>query len=424
MKRERGQAVVFMAIALVGLLGFSALALDGGLLFTERRRAQNVADNAALAGALKAAQTPDTPPGAADAAGVADALAIAASNGYTNDGLSNTVVVSKPPSAGTYAGDDEYIEVTITQTVQTSFVHFVWPGPVSLTVRAVAKSLPSTYAPIVAGQALVALNSSECSALWFTGSYATTINGGGAFSNSSCAGSAGRRGGSGSVSVSGGGINIVGGWEDDGGSGSVSPAPTTGVAPLDPLPSVPPPPCSSLPDRGSYHLSNGVEGIDPGRYSRITTQPGSTLYLNPGLYCLTGDFEPRGGLIGYGVVFYLQDGGFHTNASAQNSLSAPTAGSCAATTPEVCDYVGMLIFFDPGNSNPADLNGNGSTGFAGTIFAPSSLCTINGVSGNIGLSSQIMCGTVKVSGNATVSISYNPGDNFQVRKPPDIQLTE
>jgi hypothetical protein len=50
-KNERGQAVVLLALAMIGLLAFLALAIDGGNTLTERRRAQNASDAGALAGA-------------------------------------------------------------------------------------------------------------------------------------------------------------------------------------------------------------------------------------------------------------------------------------------------------------------------------------------------------------------------------------
>jgi Flp pilus assembly protein TadG len=50
-ENERGQAIVIMAFALIALLAFAALAIDGGNAYVERRRSQNGADAAALAGA-------------------------------------------------------------------------------------------------------------------------------------------------------------------------------------------------------------------------------------------------------------------------------------------------------------------------------------------------------------------------------------
>jgi hypothetical protein len=49
-RSERGQTLVIVAVAMVGLLALAGLAIDGGNLFMQRRQAQNAADAAALAG--------------------------------------------------------------------------------------------------------------------------------------------------------------------------------------------------------------------------------------------------------------------------------------------------------------------------------------------------------------------------------------
>ncbi|MFN3929765.1 MAG: pilus assembly protein TadG-related protein, partial [Thermoflexus sp.] len=49
--RSRGQVLVLIAIAFVGLLALTALALDGSNAYGQRRRAQNGADAGALTGA-------------------------------------------------------------------------------------------------------------------------------------------------------------------------------------------------------------------------------------------------------------------------------------------------------------------------------------------------------------------------------------
>ncbi len=48
---ERGQTLVVVALLMVGLLAATGLAIDGGTVFLERRRVQNAADAAAMAGA-------------------------------------------------------------------------------------------------------------------------------------------------------------------------------------------------------------------------------------------------------------------------------------------------------------------------------------------------------------------------------------
>ncbi|MGH2524820.1 MAG: pilus assembly protein TadG-related protein, partial [Anaerolineales bacterium] len=51
--QERGQAMVLLVLAMVGILGFAAVALDGGNIYTEQRRAQSAADSAVLAAAYR-----------------------------------------------------------------------------------------------------------------------------------------------------------------------------------------------------------------------------------------------------------------------------------------------------------------------------------------------------------------------------------
>ena len=51
-RHERGQVLVIAVLALVGLIGITGLAIDGSAAYTDRRRAQNAADSAALAAAL------------------------------------------------------------------------------------------------------------------------------------------------------------------------------------------------------------------------------------------------------------------------------------------------------------------------------------------------------------------------------------
>ncbi|MBI3536825.1 MAG: Tad domain-containing protein, partial [Chloroflexi bacterium] len=54
-QREQGQAIVIIALALVGLIAFAGLVFDGGNAYLQRRRMQNAADAGAFAGARKLA---------------------------------------------------------------------------------------------------------------------------------------------------------------------------------------------------------------------------------------------------------------------------------------------------------------------------------------------------------------------------------
>src|SRR5687767_324529 len=94
---ERGQAIVLLALALVGLLGFAAVALDGGNIYTEQRRAQSAADNAALAAAFQYMSVITNTATLSNTA-----LANANVNGYDNNGTSNKVTFHRPPLNGAY----------------------------------------------------------------------------------------------------------------------------------------------------------------------------------------------------------------------------------------------------------------------------------------------------------------------------------
>ena len=91
-KTERGQALILVVLAIVGLAGMVGLVVDGGNALLDRRKAQNAADSAALAAALSRTQIGQNPQ--------ATALASAAQNGYNNNGSSNVVQFYNPPASG------------------------------------------------------------------------------------------------------------------------------------------------------------------------------------------------------------------------------------------------------------------------------------------------------------------------------------
>src|SRR5512145_2148684 len=86
--QERGQALVIIALAAVGLFGFSALAIDGSRVYSDRRHAQNAADAAALSAALARIRGPLT-------SNYVNAAELrAADNGYVVDGPRTDVEVN------------------------------------------------------------------------------------------------------------------------------------------------------------------------------------------------------------------------------------------------------------------------------------------------------------------------------------------
>jgi len=429
---ESGQVFVILILVLGGLIGFTALAIDGGMVYSERRRAQNAADSGALAAALAKTQSQNLH---------SAALNRATSNGYeTSWGPCNpagvdctlgtgpqwTVEVTNPPRVGDFAGHPEYIRVVIRTEVETSFAHMFFKEGLETTVEAVSRVWPPQN--IVPGYALYGATPTECKGLWFAGTGDTFINGGSVFSNSnadsvSC--ESGVMDGTGAVTVGPApeNIQVVGGF-DLGGSGAVSPLPVVEGAPQDDLRPIPAPDCSALPDYGSELINAGQsKTLDPGRYSSISFKAGASVTLNPGMYCIYGTkgFTGTGGSItGTGVMIYMQDGGFDLGGNSLVALAAED-DSDVLVDPSDNDWMGMLVYTDPSNTNAVKLTGSTGTTYTGTIYAASADCTINGTGDNIGLlSTQIICNTVKITGTAQVNIDYSQSQAYNL--PPAIDL--
>src|ERR1044071_4318516 len=85
---QRGQALVMIALAAIGLFAFAALAIDGSAIFSDRRHAQNAADTGVLQAALTKVRGGDW-----ETAG----LDRAESNGYNDNGITNDVLFYNPP---------------------------------------------------------------------------------------------------------------------------------------------------------------------------------------------------------------------------------------------------------------------------------------------------------------------------------------
>lgn len=150
---ERGQALVIIALMVIGLFGIVALAIDGSAKFSDRRHAQNAADTATMAAALERAtalrdgvsnNSPTTgspttcpPPAGVLPSPVCVALLTAGlnradSNGYDNNLVTNEVDIHNPPVSGIYSdctstlfNCNNYIQVNITSHVTTYFARVI-----------------------------------------------------------------------------------------------------------------------------------------------------------------------------------------------------------------------------------------------------------------------------------------------------------
>lgn len=139
-RTERGQAIVIIAVAIFVLTGIAALAVDGGLYYADRRKAQNAADSAVLAASLARLRGEDF---------VSAALLNAEKNGYRNDGERSEVLVAAPPASGPYEGDREYVQVTVVSRHKTYFGAVVGIRELLNSAQAVSRAVPPKFGPIL-----------------------------------------------------------------------------------------------------------------------------------------------------------------------------------------------------------------------------------------------------------------------------------
>jgi hypothetical protein len=409
---ERGQALILIVFAIVGLVGLTGLAVDGGLAYSDRRNAQNAADTAALAAALAHARGRE-PVAAADAA--------ALNQGFTNDGTSNTVSVSLndlPVGDCPNMAVGKDITVQITSKVQSYFAPVVGIRQITNTVRATARSCDPYVGPLFPGNAIIAL---ARTGIGFdaVGTPDWSVIGGGIFSNSSTSPSARCRGNS---DLSAPSLTTVGGVIIA--CAADVPDTTTGSDPFeysdyaDLLPRVPA--CD-----GTAHKVGQVWVAQPGADGSRVAFNGN-MRFGPGLFCVTNSPGSYHGQIdstdyGTGVTFYLMPTNFTLRFNGGGSLTAT-----ASTTGE---YAGVLMFSAPHLVNGVlqqtqsiDLRGNGTGDVQGSVIVPSANVTMFGNSNSDGYDTQVIAYHVDSGGNANIHINYNATLAFQTSHPAWLTL--
>ena len=318
-KFESGQAIIMLVFAVIGLVGFTALAIDGGMVYSDRRHAQGASDAASLAGGGFAALSlenysftfenfnclnPELNPTNSDPnslvnKSITTAINRAISNDYTNAQVTITAVCE---DNGTGL-EKQYLDFTteIIRDTNTALIHIVYDGPAINQVRSTVRVRPRI--PFAFGNAIVALNKEDCqgqqNGATFHGNADIVIEGGGIWTNGCLRGNGGP-----DVDVTGGDITY---------GGSVigihlfypTPQHTSTLINVDDL-EIPEARC----DDGRAHNvnANAIDGD-----------------LDPGLYCISGDVRINGNdvLTGTGVTLYLLNGGLTINGNATVQLTAP-----------------------------------------------------------------------------------------------------
>ncbi len=399
--RQEGQVVVILALVLVGLLALLGLVLDGGLLYLTRRQAQNAADAAAWAGAYSLAA------GSREQA-FHSAFYYANLNGFDNDGIHNRVTVSHPPDAGAYAGNPNFLRVTIAVTKPTYLIHLVYGGASTVSASATAGFVVTPSG----GREVLVLDPSACNAAALSGSVLLEVLEGGLMVNSSCS-QALSVGGTSRLSASDY-VHVNGGYSQSK-SASITPKPVTGVPPSpDPLADLRPPDLGTLPirhgspwDPETLRITHGSVTLEPGvYYGGIAITGDARVTLLPGLYAMAGGGFLVGGAArvkGEGVCLY---NGVNPYARRRDEVAGSVIvsgnGVLALTPPKSGPYAGLVVFQDRDNGEGMSVSGDALLDASdGTVYLPAASLA---VSGSARSNAPFVVLRLSVSGSAQVRV--------------------
>jgi hypothetical protein len=432
---ESGQSIVLVALAMIALLGFLGLAIDGGRLYTETRQAQNAADGAAMAAALALCNN-ETDPSPLETGKNAAALV-----GYDDNGIDNTVAIAVDYTK-------EQVEVTIWSEIPATIAEIVYSGGLQTSVRAVSKcfsgSVPSPLAGVPFG--IITLGTT-CSADKEDSSLASTGGGGRGgiktygshmFVNvpddpdppgSHCA-------------ISGPTSNENLGIEADGdyciytvGSATdfpgnvddcIIPNFNEGTPIGDPLAQAPAPICTQ--EGQDIEPASGYD-YAPGNW--VGSQLGGGRY-QPGIYCISGPMYVGGSNVvdaRDGVVFYLEDSPLTFEGNSNLHLNAPTGSTCTGSTSgeptASCTFKGMAIYMARDNASTVGLAGNGEFRIRGTIYGVNGIVHASG-GGKTGedkvVVGQVIVARILNNGNGDLNVWYDPDVSYYL--PPTLGLVE
>ncbi|MEN6482306.1 MAG: pilus assembly protein TadG-related protein [Anaerolineaceae bacterium] len=447
--KEQGQILVLLILVFIGIIAFAALAMDGGMIFSDRRYSQNAADAASLAGATKAGEyfnnyvsgmgepilnSNFTCDGAyipqAKNTALDESVASAVQNKFSiakgDTSAESHVEVTCVDNGSDAPPYDKYLAVKVQITNQTTsnFAHLFYPGPLKGTVEAVTKLYPGFNVGM--GQGLLAtcnnIKDATKEGIIISGTAKAIIKNAGAFSNCSIIANGG-----GTIDAEGGSINYVVGYDGPLENFDPDPSQVTDTYSA-------PPSSSIVTSADCINYSNpakdpGVKNkesvtINPGTYKSIS-QSGGVLTLNPGLYCITekGGFVTTGGAtIGDGVTIFMLDGGIkiagNTGVNKDGVESTTSLRAPYIDTDRDLRWYGYLIVMDDGNApdnNPlkysVDITGTTETDFVGTIYAPNHNVKLTGDSttetDEVTFSTQVIGNTITLAGTPIISVQYN-----------------
>jgi len=351
--QSSGQIIVLASIAMIAVIGFAALAVDIGYMYSTRRSMQTAADAAAIAAAnaLQSSNSNNYQQAATD---------VATLNGFTNGQNGVTVTVGTPTS-GPYSGNTSYVEVDVQQAVPTFFLRVLGFNTLNVGARAVSGTVSGTGC-------IYALNPSMSGAISLTGNINITSSCGIVDDSSS----------SSAMSVTGNAtINTaytgVAGNYSTSGNVTLTPTPKIHIAPaMDPLASIPAPTFGSS-------------------YTQLATN-------NSGSYTVSGNNQ----VVTVPVAIYKNGVSINGN-SAQVTFSAANYGNGITISGNVSSATfGPGTYQNGGSGNSISISGNAVTTFNAGTYTFAGPVSITG-NNTVTLSPGTYYGGISITGNANVT---------------------
>ena len=386
---RRGNYALMTALISPVLIGSAGLATEGGLWMYVHQTLQGAADSAALSAAtqygLNTSASLDN-----------QAQSVVATYGYTVGNAGTSVTVNRPPSSGSYTGNNKAVEVIVT-TQQTRLLSSIFSsGNVTLTGRAVAipgnagmgcvLSLNLTASGGVTSKGNSAVSLNQCSVYDDSNNSSALVNGGTATINALS-------------------VNVVG--QISGGSGITTTQGTNlGISPVtDPYAGV------AMPSAGACTTNNVTYKttitIDPGTYCNgIQLNAGAVVTMNPGVYFIDrGSLQMAGGstLQGTGVTIVF------TSSTGNNYATATINGGAllAITAPTTGPTAGIAMFGDRSmpTSSAFKFNGGDNQVIGGAVYIPKGTLEYAGGNNANTNCTQVIGDSVTFVGNSLLKIN-------------------
>jgi hypothetical protein len=408
-----GNVAIIVSICLAMLVGFAAIAIDGGLIQHNRRSTQASADAAALAAANELYRNYPAQSGL-DTSGTAaaKARALAAVNGFPDDGVNNKVTVLIPPTSGNHIGKAGYAEVIIEHYQDAAFSRIWSKKNIVVSSRAVAMG---AWVPFRNG--ILVLNPTEPNSLNNNGGGYIKILNADIIVNSNAPDGAIATGG-GVIAASDFWLSGDPGWSTSG-SGTFQGTIHSKEPPTpDPLAYLDPPDKAALTVQSNNNKHIGGNGnktvtLSPGIYrGGISVTGQANVVMLPGIYYMEGggfSFTGQGSLNATGVMLYTDP------TSNSDNINVNGLGAVTWTPPTSGPYKGIALWQRRDSTNTVSMGGNGLSSISGTFYAKKGLLAVSGNGGQDVLGSQYISDKLNLGGNGNFNVDWKVDQTARTR---------